>query len=184
MIGLKRAGQLILDILEIYIPSVSFVVLFVVFLLQVFYRYFLNNPLTWPPEVISTAFIWTTVLGACYAQRLADHVSFTVVYERLSARGQLAFRLLGNLFVAIAFLIALVPVYRYVQFMEFQRTTVLRIPYSWVYAPFLVFQVLIIGRMAHAIYRDILVMIGRVPLVRDEAVAGMDLTEFEAESLS
>ncbi len=184
MTGLKRAGQLLLDIHEIYIPSVSFVVLFVVFLLQVFYRYFLNQPLTWPPEIISSAFIWTTVLGACYAQRLADHVSFTVVYERLPARGQLLFRLLGSAFVAVAFAFALAPVYKYVTFMNFQRTPALDIPYSYVYAPFLVFQVLIIGRMLHAMYKDGLVLLGRAPLVRDEGVAGIDLTEFEAESLS
>jgi len=184
MAGLKRAGQVLLDILEIYIPALSFVVLFVVFLIQVFYRYFLNNPLTWPPEIISMAFIWTTVLGACYAQRLAEHVSFTVVYERLSARGQLYFRLLGNALVAVAFLIALGPVFRYVQFMAFQQTTVFRIPYSWVYAPFVIFQVLIIGRMLHAVYKDGLVLVGRAPLVRDEEVGGLDLTEFDAESLS
>ena len=182
--GLKRAGQVILDILEIYIPALSFIVLFVVFLVQVFYRYFLNNPLTWPPEVISTAFIWTTVLGACYAQRLADHVSFTVVYERLSARGQLFFRLLGNAFVAIAFLIALLPVYNYIRFMAFQQTTVFRVPYSIVYAPFFVFQVLIIGRMSYAIYQDVLVLLGRAPLLRDEGIAGIDLAELEAEALS
>jgi TRAP-type C4-dicarboxylate transport system permease small subunit len=184
MTGLKRTGQLVLDILEIYIPSISFIVLFVVFIVQVFYRYFLNSPLTWPPEVISTAFIWTTVLGACYAQRLGDHVSFTVVYERLSARGQLIFRILGNAFVAIAFLTALVPVYNYVQFSAFAQTSVLRISYTWVYAPFLVFQVLIIGRMSYAIYKDIQVLLGRAPLVRDTGLPDLDLTELEAESLS
>ncbi|HHY56256.1 MAG TPA: TRAP transporter small permease [Chloroflexi bacterium] len=184
MAGFKRLGQVILDILEIYVPALSFVVLFVVFLVQVFYRYFLNSPLTWPPEVISMTFIWTTVLGACYAQRLAEHVSFTVVYERLSARGQLIFRLLGNAFVAVAFLLALGPVTNYVQFMAFQQTTVLRIPYSWVYAPFIIFQVLIVGRMLYALYKDGLVLIGRAPLVRDEAIGGLDLTELDAESLS
>lgn len=184
MAGFKRAGQLILDILEIYIPSISFVVLFVVFLIQVFYRYFLNHPLAWPPEIISMAFIWTTVLGACYAQRLADHVSFTVVYERLPARGQLAFRITGNALVAIAFAAALVPVYKYITFMHFQRTPALDIPSSIVFAPFLIFQVLIIGRMLHAIYLDALVVVGRAPLVRDEAIAGIDVTELDAESLT
>jgi len=183
MTGLKRAGQLVLDILEIYVPAVSFVVLFVVFVIQVFYRYFLNNPLTWPPEIISAAFIWTTVLGACYAQRMADHVSFTVVYERLSARGQLAFRMIGSAFVGLAFALALPAVYRYVTFMAFQRTPALDIPMSYVYAPFLVFQTLIIGRMAQAFYRDALVLAGRAPLVRDEGIAGIDVTEYEAESL-
>ena len=169
MAKLKQIGQFLLDVIEIYVPSISFTVMFVVFIINVFYRYFLNNPLTWPSEVISTTFIWTTVLGACYAQRKLDHVSFTVVYERLSAGGQLAFRMVGNGFVVLAFLIALQPVYEYIQFMNFQATTVLRVPLNIIYFPFLIFQILIIGRMLHALYLDGRVLLGKAPLIRDEA---------------
>lgn len=163
---LKRSGNFLLDVLEIYIPTLSFTVMFLVFMLQVFFRYFLNNPLTWPPEIISLTFIWTTVLGACYAQRKADHVAFTIVYDRISAKGQLIFRLLGNGFIAIAFLIALKPAYDYVMFMNFKETTVLKISYTVVYAPFLIFLVLISGRMLHEVYKDTKIALGRAELVR------------------
>ncbi|MCG3210336.1 MAG: hypothetical protein FOGNACKC_03967 [Anaerolineae bacterium] len=152
---LKRSGLFLLDVLEIYLPTLSFVVLFVVFILQVFFRYFLNNPLTWPPEVISIAFIWTTVLGACYAQRQADHVNFSLIYDRLSPMGQLIFRLIGNSFIAIAFIIALKPTYDYITFMNFQKSTVLRISYAYIFSPYLVFLVLIAGRMLASIWVDV-----------------------------
>lgn len=163
----KRVGNIMLDTLEIYIPTAAFLTMFVVFNLNVFYRYFLNNPLTWPPEVISIAFIWTTVLGACYAQRKADHVAFTVIYDRLAARSQLFFRLIGNGFIAFAFMLALKPTYDYVTFMDFKATTVLKIPFSIAFAPFLIFMILIIGRMFHAIYLDLRMLFGLDPLVRD-----------------
>ncbi len=152
---LKRIGAFILDLLEIYIPAVAFTAMFLVFVVSVFYRYFLNSPLTWPPEIISVTFIWTTLLGAAYAQRTHEHVMFTILYDRLSPRGQLIFRLLGNSFVAIAFLFALKPTYEYVRFMSFKRSTVLKIPFSLMFAPFLVFELLIIGRMVHEIVQDL-----------------------------
>ncbi len=152
---MKRAGAIILDTLEIYIPTLAFTVMFVVFILQVFFRYFLNNPLTWPPEIISLTFIWTTVLGACYAQRTGEHVAFSLLYDNVSAKLQLAMRLIGNGLIAIIFLIALKPSFDYVQFMSFRSSIVLKIPFSVIFFPFVIFLILIIGRMSYAVYVDI-----------------------------
>ena len=155
MVIMKRAGKFILDTLEIYIPTAAFTVMFLVFIIQVFFRYFLNNPLTWPPEIISMTFIWTTVLGACYAQRTGEHVAFSLLYDRASAKVQLTMRLLGNGLIALIFLIALKPAFDYVMFMSFRSSTVLKIPFSVIFFPFVVFLILISGRMAYAIYLDI-----------------------------
>lgn len=175
---LKRSGMIVLDTLEIYIPTLTFAIMFIVFIINVFYRYFLNNPLTWPQEVISMTFIWTTMLGACYAQRKADHVVFSVIYDRLPARGQLTFRLISNSFIAIAFIIALKPVYDFVTFMNFQKTSVLRISFTIVYFPFLVFVVLIIGRLVYDLYKDIRILSGHGELVREEPLP-LELMEDE-----
>lgn len=178
----KRSGLFLLDVIEIYTPTITFVVMFVVFILQVFYRYFLNSPLTWPPEVISTTFIWTTVLGACYAQRKSEHVMFTLLYDRSSAKIQLATRLIGNGLIAITFIIALKPAIDYVQFMEFKSSTVLKIPFSYSFAPFVIFLVLIIGRMLYAIFLDVKRIINKeiekdAGLTLEEAVSEMILGE-------
>ena len=152
---LKKTGGIVLDTLEIYIPTLAFTVMFLVFIIQVFYRYFLNNPLTWPPEVISMTFIWTTVLGACYAQRTGEHVAFSLLYDRASAKVQFAMRLIGNGLIAIIFLIALKPAFDYVIFMSFRSSIVLRIPFSVMFFPFVIFLILIIGRMSYAVFVDI-----------------------------
>ena len=152
---LKNIFSFILNCLEIYIPTISFIILFIVFNLQVFYRYALNQPLTWPPEVISITFLWTTILAASYAQRKNEHVSFSVIYDRVSAQLQFIMRLIANLLVVLAFLLALRPTYSYIMFMSFKKTTVLKIPYSIVFFPMLIFLLLIIGRMLYATYNDI-----------------------------
>ena len=63
-----RVGQGILDVLEIYIPSITFMSMFLVMLVQVFFRYFLV-PLTWPLEYSLFAYIWTILFSVGYGLR-------------------------------------------------------------------------------------------------------------------
>ncbi len=151
----KKIGQFFLDLFEVYISSAAFIVLFGVFVLQVFFRYVLNDPLTWPYEVTVFAFIWTTTLGAAYALRRRSHVVFSLVYDRLSPRWQLIFRLAGNFLVMAAFIISIVPTYLYLDFQKINKSTVLRIPFTIGFGPYMAFLLLIIGRMAYALVVDI-----------------------------
>jgi TRAP-type C4-dicarboxylate transport system permease small subunit len=145
----KKTGSFLLDLFEIYIPSVAFSIMFVVFVLQIFFRYFLNRPLTWPYEVTIFAFIWTALLGACFARRHAVHVVFGLIYDKMTPKIQLIFRLIANGVIFVAFCIALKPSYEYVMFMEFQKSTVLKIPFHIAFFPYVVFVILIIG---HTLY--------------------------------
>lgn len=150
---MKRIGQFVLDTLEIYLPVIAFIIMFFVFLLQIFYRYILNNPLTWPYEIKVAGYLWTTMLGACYVRRLGTHVSFDMAYQNRSPLGKKIFRIISNSLVLAACIIALNPTYQYLQYMQIEKTTVLRIPFSYVFSPVLVFIILIAG---HSLY-DIIV---------------------------
>ena len=61
---LKKIGRWIADIIEIHLPNAVFVVLFLVFLLNVFFRYVLRNPLNWTFELSVNAFVIVGLLGA------------------------------------------------------------------------------------------------------------------------
>jgi TRAP-type C4-dicarboxylate transport system permease small subunit len=150
----KRIGSFILNFFEIYLSSTVFFLLFVVFLLQIFYRYFLV-PLTWPLEFTLMAFIWVTLLGACFAQRDYSHVKFALIYDSKNPRTQTWMRVIGNALVFIAFSIALYPSYRYVIFMSFKKSNVLKIPMSVAFSPFIIFLIIIIGRLGYDLYIDI-----------------------------
>lgn len=151
----RKIGQFLIDIPEKYVSSIAFATLFVVFVLQIFFRYVLNRPLIWPYEVSIFAFIWTAVLGACFAKRHDVHVVFSLVYDRMNPLGQLIFRMIGNSLIIISFAIALYPTYDYVRFMRVERSVQLKITFDIAYAPYLVFMVLIIGRLALDVYKDI-----------------------------
>ena len=43
-------------------------------IIQIFYRYVLSSPLTWPPELISFIFPWFVYLGASYGVREGAHI--------------------------------------------------------------------------------------------------------------
>lgn len=166
---LKKIGIFLLDLFEVYIPSVAFSIMFVVFVVQIFFRYFLNSPLTWPYEVTIFAFIWTAILGACFARRKGVHVAFGLVYDYVSPTTQFIFRLIANGLILFAFLVALKPSYEQVMFMAFKKSTVLKIPFHIAYSPYVVFVVLIIGHTLYDLILDITKFLnGEVP-ARPEA---------------
>lgn len=156
----KKTGRVLIDVVEVHVPTAVFAMLFGVFILQIFNRYFLR-PLTWPEELVLIAFIWTALLGGLYAKRTNSHVEFTVIYDLIPPRKQLWMRLAGNLLLVTAFLIALEPSWEYVDFMAFKKSNVLRIPMNWAFFPFVVFLVVMTVRLIRDIVLDIAVLLGR-----------------------
>ena len=151
----KRILKNFLDFVEIYIPVFTFSTMFIVFLLGVFFRYVLNNPIAWSFELQRFLFIWTLLLGGCFARRENAHVSFDILYNRFSPTGKAISRIISNLIIAILFGVAWYPSFTYIRFLDFRFSTVLRIPYSYIFYPFLGFLVLIIGHSIYDIFIDI-----------------------------
>lgn len=155
-----RIGTIVLDIVELYVPVAAFILLFLLFVVNVFFRYVLNAPLTWPYEVISLSFVWIAVLGATYVRRVGGHVKFTLVYDDLSPRGQRWSRIAANGAIFVAFAVAVPASLDWVLFMDFKGTPILRIPFSWGYMPIVVFLVLIAGHSLYDVVRDIRGLLG------------------------
>lgn len=155
---LLRVGGFLLDIVELYIPMAAFTMMFLLFLVSIFFRYFLNNPLGWPFEMTIIGFMYTAVLAATYVRRQGTHVKFTLVYERLSERGQLISRVLANTLVLVAFAWATPTTIEWIGFMNFKATTFLGLSFSVVYFPIVPFLILI---AAHSLY-DIVVDLRRL----------------------
>jgi len=146
-------NSFLFNFFEIYIPSIVFFLLFIVFMLQIIFRYFFI-PLTWPEEFVQIAFIWVTLLGACFAQRESSHVKFTMIYDKVKPKTQIWIRIIGNILVFIAFSISLYPTYRYINFMSFKKSDVLKIPMNIAFAPYIVFLIVIIIRLGWDIIED------------------------------
>ncbi len=150
---LKQVGAFILDFFEIFTPAIAFSLLFIAFMVQVFYRYFLV-PLTWPLEFTLIAFIWTTLFGACFAMRDSSHVKFGLIYDMAKPKTKIWMRIIGNFLLISSFCIALFPTYRYIDFMSFKRSNVLKIPMNIAFSPFIVFMLIMIGRIGYNLFID------------------------------
>ena len=158
---LNKTKTIFFDIIEKYLPALIFSALFIAMMLQIFFRYFIR-PLTWPIEFILLCYIWLVLLGSCYATRDSSHIKFTLIYEKSSNRVQLIMRLVGNLMVVISFIIALYPSYKYISFMGFKKTNVLKIPMDIAFSPFLLFLLIVIYRFSIRIIEDITILINMI----------------------
>jgi len=79
-----------------------FVAMFACVLAQVFFRYFLDSPLTWSDELARYLFVWCAFLGWVVAARRRSHLAVTIGRARMSPRAQAAMKFVGAL-AALAF---------------------------------------------------------------------------------
>lgn len=159
---MKKVLLVLRDIMELHIPVISFVVLFLAFILQVVSRYVFNNPLTWTNDLIVVSFSWLVILGACYTMRKHGHVQFTLLYDLYPPKLAAALRLLGNLLIIVPFALLLVPSVRFAIFQSYQKTAALRINLFWVFIPFAYFLLSIIGYSIKPCLEDIDVLRGKL----------------------
>ncbi len=148
------------EVIEVYIAVASFAVMLITFLIQIFFRYVMDDPLTWPFELTTVTFVWAVVLGASYAMRRREHLMFTLLYDRLSERLQLIVRFASNGIVCAGLIIVYYPSFSYISFMGRQSTNVLNIPFSLVYAPFMYFLSISIFYLLTDIIKDIRSVVG------------------------
>ncbi len=160
MTVVKKVLGLLRNMIELYIPVASFVLMFLVFILQIFCRYVLRQPLDWAYEVTVSCYLWMVVLGACYAQRCRAHVVFTLLYDKLGVRLKALTSFLGSGLIAFAFAWSFFPSVQMINFMKMQKTSVLRIGLDIVYAPYIPFMILIFLYMICGMYKDFRVFAG------------------------
>jgi len=160
--GLKKIGRFIRNCVELYIPIVAFVALFLIFCFQVFMRYIANNPQSWTLEVEQMCFLWLVLLGACFAQREKAHVSFTLLYDILGVKGKALTAMLGNLVIAVTFAVAFIPSLRYIWGLmsRAQVTSILKISKTLVFFPYVIFLGFILVYSLLDIYEEIRVLQG------------------------
>lgn len=161
MKALYKVFLMIRDFIEVFLPSLSFTVMFLVFILQIIARYIFKHPITWTYEVTVIGFSWTVILGACYAMRKRAHVMFTLLYDLLNRRSAAVTRVIGNVIIFAAFLLLIVPSAKYISFMNFQSTAALHIKLSWIFAPFIYFLISISLYTLEEIIEDIRIIISK-----------------------
>ena len=126
-------------LVSILIPGAAFTIMFVAFCLQIFSRYILKSQFEFTYDYTVICFLWTTCLGAIYASKHREHVSFALLYDHFGPKGRAVINLVGNLIIATALFLLLKPTAEYLDFISIKKTAVLKVSFEVLYAPFLVF---------------------------------------------
>ena len=66
-------------------------VMFATFIVQIFFRYILNNPIGWSEEVIITTWLWTVLWGAAFILGESEEIRFDIIYSVVSERTRRVF---------------------------------------------------------------------------------------------
>lgn len=128
---LRRFGEIVAALL--------FVAMFAAFLLQVFTRYVLNDPVTWTQEFVLITYIWIVFWCAAFLLHEREHITFDMVYVSLPPGPRRVLAVLLTGLVAVAFASALPATIDYISFMKIERSPVLGIRFDVLYAIFAVF---------------------------------------------
>src|SRR3954465_2101835 len=129
--------------------------MFACFILQIFFRYVLNNPVGWSEEGIITTWLWTVLWGAAFILGESEEIRFDIIYSNISERLRRIFTIITGLVLVVLYGISLPAAFSYVSFMKVERSAYLRVPINWLYSVYIIFAVACICRYCCLTYRAI-----------------------------
>ena len=82
----KSLFKTIVTNLDAVICGVTLSICVILVNLNVIFRYFLNNPIKWTDEVVTSLFIWTVFMGSAYAHRKHAHLGVDIVVNLIHGK--------------------------------------------------------------------------------------------------
>lgn len=132
----KKIGKIIMNFLGIFIPNVTFCIIFITFMVSIISRYVFKQPVTWSYEISVLGYMWTMFFGVGKAMETDEHVVFGLIYDMLQAKGQLVFKVIYNIFLLFLIIVCFIPCVESLLGKQ-MMTGVLKLPYTFVFAPFI-----------------------------------------------
>ena len=102
-------------------------------------RYILNNPVAWSNEVATIAFTWTVFLGAAAAWKNNKHIHLDLVYNFFPNKIKIISDWLKNIILIVFIAFALYLSIQFTITAYNKPTAILRIPFSYVDLPVVIF---------------------------------------------
>jgi len=114
--------------------ALTFSVLIVACVLQVFTRFVLNTSLSWTEELARYAFIWSNMLGAAFCTKRASHASVTVIVDTVPKSVQKILKVVAYVLVVVISVVLLFYGTKVAYGVRKQLSPALRISMSAVYS--------------------------------------------------
>jgi TRAP-type C4-dicarboxylate transport system permease small subunit len=138
-----------------YVAVALIATMFISFLLQIVFRYFLNRPLGWSEEVIVLCWLWGVLWCAAFV--LSDHeeIRFDIVYEVVPKRIRRSFTVISSIALILLLAISLPATWQYVVFMKREHSAYLHMRFDALYSIYLIFAVACIVRHGVLVWNGI-----------------------------
>jgi TRAP-type C4-dicarboxylate transport system permease small subunit len=126
-----------------------FIGIFVLFVVSVFQRYVLVQPVNWVDESILILFLWSTFLTEALVLGEREQVTFDVVWDQCGPRGRRLIGLTASALIVLLFTLSAPTIGGYVAFLWREKTNALEWRLDYVYACFVIYWVAVIVRAAN-----------------------------------
>lgn len=113
--------------------TIILTVMLVVVSAQVWYRFVLNDPLTWSEEVARYLFVWISFLGSAVGVRYNVHLGIDLIDKILSPKARKIMTVLVNLLMQIFLVVVIFWGIRLLHVVQFQKSASLGISMIYPY---------------------------------------------------
>lgn len=121
-------------------------IMFLAFIVQIVFRYFLGLPTGWSTELSLITWLWLVLLGTAFALREQDEIRFDIFISMAGPRTRRVMALIVAAATVALFALSLPGTYDYVSFMKVESSSYLKIRLDWLYSIYVVFVLAIILR--------------------------------------
>lgn len=120
--------------------------MFVAFILQIFFRYVVNQPLSWTLEACLLTWLWLVFWGAAFQLKDGDNVRFDILYTAVGPGMRRVFGAVSALIIVAVFAASAPATYDFISFMRIESSSSLGIRLDYVFSVYLIFVAGVIGR--------------------------------------
>ena len=108
-------------------------VMLVVVTLQVWYRFVLNDPLSWSEELARYLFVWISFIGSAVGVRMNVHLGIDLIEKIMTPTGHKILSVVVNLLVQIFLVIVIYWGVKILSVVRFQTSASMGIPMTYPY---------------------------------------------------
>lgn len=121
--------------------------MFVVFIMQIIFRYLLSWPVLWTVEWVTIAWLWGILFSFAFVIKTGDMIRLDILYNAVPRGWRRAMDVFTGLTVAAIFTWTLPAAWDFITFMKIERTAAFRWPFDLVFGIYIPFHVAVIVRM-------------------------------------
>jgi len=121
------------------ISAAMLAALFVAFILQIFSRYVLNDPIAWTVEVCLTIWVWLVFWSNSFVVKHDEHITFDLLYLAVKPNIRRVFALIASSAIMLGIAFSIYPTWDWIDFLRIKKSTILYIPMRTVFSIYLIF---------------------------------------------